>query len=89
MPVKTMSDAVRELYYWQYAQSDDFTACLYYLIGKADSSNRRTLAMAFPLEYEAWANWYGSKDPIAFFKSWKCWPQQEKNPVRSTLKLAH
>ena len=43
---------------------------LYLLMQKADWENCRRLALAFPVEFEAYGEWYASLDQDEFFKKY-------------------
>jgi len=64
----TLNEAIRELYFWQHGNGDNFHSLLYTLIGKADPHNQRQLEMGFPNEVLAWQMWQNAKNPEAFFK---------------------
>lgn len=49
-----------------------FTAELYRLISKADSSRRRTLAKAFPLHVRLYEEWMNTLDRFDFFTKYNC-----------------
>ena len=49
-----------------------FTAELYRLISKADSSHRRTLAKAFPLHVRLYEEWMSTQDRFDFFTKYNC-----------------
>jgi len=49
-----------------------FTAELYRLINKADSSNRRRLVEAFPLHVRMYEEWMHTEDRFAFFTKYNC-----------------
>ncbi len=71
MPKRTLNDAVKELWYWQYGTAPtNFTSSLFSLMQKADIVNLAALAGAFPMEYEALLAWMRSKDTTKFFKSY-------------------
>lgn len=54
---KDLEKAVRELYHWQYGDSDNFHSILYTLFKKADSSNKIKLRRGFPDEAMALELW--------------------------------
>ncbi len=49
---------------------DHFSAQLYRLIAKSDSSHRRRLAMGFPVEVGAWEEWYHTPTAREFYKKY-------------------
>ena len=62
-----MVRAAWELYYWQYANSDCFTAKLFSLIAKSDMANRGRLMLGFQDEVIVFVMWEQSETPKAFF----------------------
>lgn len=64
----TLTEALRELYFWKFNPSDNFHSLLFTLIAKADLDNRKSLALAFPAEVLAWNMWQESPDEDEFFK---------------------
>ena len=57
-----------DLYRTQYNPNADwFTAQLYRLFQKADSGNRRRLAIGFPEHYQVWLDWYTAPNEREFF----------------------
>jgi hypothetical protein len=71
MACRTVAEAVRELYFWQFQDATNFTAQLYSLIAKADYMNRSRLQGAFPMEFNAFMLWEAAKDQNEFFKQWE------------------
>lgn len=65
---KLLQNARLELYYWQFFESDSFSARLYQLFAKADLGNKTRLAIGFPHHYIVFCEWSASKDPIAYFE---------------------
>ncbi len=63
----TLTEAIKELYFWQFGNNDNFHSLLYRLISKADYGNRLNLSRAFPAEVLAFTLWQDSEDPDAFY----------------------
>jgi hypothetical protein len=61
---------VEHLFHWQHSNSDSFSAKLFELIMKADSTNRNRLALAFPHHFAAWHAWWLSDDSDRYFAKW-------------------
>lgn len=63
--------AVNRLHFWQYGNhATNFTSQLFDLMMKADGHNQIRLAIAFPLEFTVWREWYTSENPDDFFKKY-------------------
>lgn len=60
--------AAADLYYWYETGADNFTACLYQLMMKADDSNKRRFRKAWPFEAAAFKLWYESETPKHFYE---------------------
>lgn len=69
MENQELEQAIRDLYFSQRG-GDSFRCQLYRLFGKADPNNRTRLALAFPVESQAYAMWYRAPDEQAFFRDW-------------------
>lgn len=56
-----------DLYATQFERGDWFTCHLYRLMQKADESNLRRLAEAFPLEAKVYRDWHSAPNEKEFF----------------------
>jgi len=64
----TYEQAVKELFYWQYGREGSwFTARLFELASKADSTNLQRLMRGFPNEIAALEAWRKTPDAKEFF----------------------
>lgn len=62
--------ALRELYFWQYGNNDNFNVMLYRLLAKADSTNFPKLSQGF-LEFAvAFCLWQYAEDQTKFFQKY-------------------
>lgn len=59
--------AVQDLVFWQEGQHF-FTCELYSLFQKADHNNQMKLAEVYPVEFQAFRDWYTTHDPELFFE---------------------
>jgi hypothetical protein len=62
-------EAAFSLRLWKIGR-DNFTACLFGLIAKADPSNRMRIGKGFPLEVEIFEEWQGSRTEKEFFEKY-------------------
>jgi hypothetical protein len=63
-----LSEAVKELWYWQYGTNPtNFSSRLFELMQKADRENLARLGHAFPVEFAAYSLWMDCEDQDALF----------------------
>jgi hypothetical protein len=61
---------VRELYFSQTRDNDNFSSLLFVLFQKADSNNYAKLKKGFPLEELVFRSWRTAKSEKQFFSFW-------------------
>lgn len=63
-----IKDGVKNVWYWQ-SNGDSFHCRLFSLISKADQSNKKLLAMGFPVHVHVHRMWDEAPDQDKFFES--------------------
>lgn len=56
--INSLKEARLEVYFWQWGAASGFYSQLFNLIGKADEGNRERIRSGFPLEVQAWEQWF-------------------------------
>lgn len=64
-----IKDGLKNIWYWQNS-GDSFHCKLFSLIAKADTNNKKLLAMGFPVHVEVYKIWNESQDQEALFETY-------------------
>ncbi len=65
-----LQDALNEVFFWQYENTDSFKNILFFMFQKADRENFKRLRLGFPFEAQAYTMWYQSESQNKFFKKY-------------------
>lgn len=68
IPEHEFRSACEDLFFWQYANGDNFTSLLFHLFQKADPSNLRKLGRGFPAHFMAHRVWGKCDSQDEFFE---------------------
>lgn len=76
---ENIREAAKEIYYWQYSNTNSFMNNLISLFHKADFNNKHRLAKGFPWVRMAYELWEGADTQDEFFKKWlpEIWSKHE------------